>query len=250
MIPCAGKCGREGRGPFNSGDPALDARYSWCDPCYLDLAAKRMPPGLVKDVPAGTYVPFQPSPPLAPRELSALRRAEHKIMPVAEVKSVAMVATAQALRQMVRNGAKLGLSIDYLTDASRPDGKGGRLLDQITVVGGAVTPKPMNPMAVITEGKAGDGASWAPVVDLYADAQRQAELVRTPDQIADDRLLAAAQWPPRGMFDRKTALSLIRGAALARAARQPDDAGDLARARWQQANEYSLDLAGWMAAHK
>jgi hypothetical protein len=44
---------------------------------------------------------------------------------------------AQALRQMVKSGAKLGLSIDYLTDASRPDGRGGRYLEKITVVGDA-----------------------------------------------------------------------------------------------------------------
>jgi hypothetical protein len=36
------------------------------------------------------------------------------------------------------------LSIDYFADVARTDGAGGRFLDRITVVGGAVTPKPMN----------------------------------------------------------------------------------------------------------
>jgi Caudovirus prohead serine protease len=155
---------------------------------------------------------------------------------------------AQNLRKMVRHGAKLGLSIDYLTDSASPDGKGGRLLNKITVVGGAVTPKPMNPGAFITEGKA---AEYAPIVDVYDDAQaRHADPDR--DRIArEDAMLAAASWPPQGMFDRKTALALMRGAALAEAARQPEDDGDrLARERYDENNRYCNGLAAWMAAHR
>jgi HK97 family phage prohead protease len=150
---------------------------------------------------------------------------------------------AQALRQMVRNGARLGLSIDYLTDASRPDGKGGRLLDRITVVGGAVTPKPMNAAATITEGKSG---AWAPVVDIYADAQACHHA--DPGREAEDRLLAAAGWPPSS-WPRDLRLSLIRGAAEAKARREAE--GDPERARDQARrdfdNRYSFGLAETMA---
>lgn len=325
---CSGKCGRPGAGPIDSGNPAEDQRFTWCDNCWCDLMNKKMPAGLVKDLPPGTYVPFHPAP-LSVLELSALdsARIEHKIMPGTECKSVATIAAgpvtgsgsfsgylasygrdlggdtimpgamdasaaalnsgqiewhltdshsdrasdvvasvtaaavdarglriegmwaptqaAQQLREMVRNGQRIGLSIDYYADAERPDGKGGRYLDKITIVGGAVTPKPMNPMAVITEGKA---AASAPIVDLYADAQaRHAD----PERDADDRLLAAASWPPPGMFDRETSLALIGGAARAKAMRAPaDDGAEAARSRWEQANRYSSDLAAWMAAAK
>ncbi len=332
MAACSGKCGRAGAGPVHSGDPGRDMQFSWCDDCWLDLMSKRMPPGLVKYLPAGTYVPFHAAPVTAP-ELSALDRTEHKIMPGTGVKSAAavtlapvtdagssgsfsgylaaygrdhagdtiqpgameasaaalnsgaiawhltdahsdlasdVVATvtaaavdsrglriegqwmpterAQGLRRMVANGARLGLSIDYLTDSSRPDGKGGRLLDQITVVGGAVTPKPMNPGAVIVSGKSG---AWAPVVDIYADAQRQAER-GSPQRAQEDRLLAAASWPPPGMFGRETSLSLIRGAAAAKAARIPafDDGSQAQRERFERDNAYSAALHAWMAANR
>jgi hypothetical protein len=156
---------------------------------------------------------------------------------------------AQALRQMVRNGHKLGLSIDYLTDASRPDGKGGRLLDLITVVGGAVTPKPMNPMAYITEGKSG---AWAPVVSVYDDAQARHTDPDRDRRRREDELLAAATWPPRGLFDRKTALSLLAGAAMAKSRRElaGDPERDREQARRDQDNRYSSDLAEWMAANR
>jgi hypothetical protein len=329
MTACSGKCGREGAGPYDSGQPDLDRRYTWCDECWGDLHNKRMPPGLVKDVPPGTLVPFGSPAPSGP-QLNSMARTEHKIL-AAECKTVAtitatspgatdngtfsgylaafgrdhggdqimpgamdetaaalnsgaiqwhltdahsekasdVVATvraaavdhhglriegawmpterAQALRQMVRNGAKLGLSIDYLTDASRPDGKGGRLLDRITVVGGAVTPKPMNAAATITEGKAG---AWAPVIAWGSDAQAQAER-SDPQRQAEDRLLAAASWPPQH-WGRELRLSLIRGAAEAKARREIE--GDYERARAQarreQQNRYSSDLAAWMAANR
>jgi hypothetical protein len=151
---------------------------------------------------------------------------------------------------MVRNGQKLGLSIDYLTDSSRPDGKGGRLLAAIRIVGGAVTPHPMNPGAFITEGKAASSAIVATVGQDIADGAARAER-QDPARLAEDRLLASASWPPPGLFDRKTSLALVRGAAAAEAARRPADDGDrLARERYEQDNAYSSGLARWMAAHR
>ena len=152
--------------------------------------------------------------------------------------------TAQRLRDMTRAGHQLGLSIDYLVDAARPDGTGGRYLDRITIIGGAVTPKPMNAAAVITEGKA---APWAPVADLFGDVQaRHAD----PQRLADDRMLAASSWPPRH-WDRETRLALIRGAAEAKAARtMPDDGAAARRARWERENARDHDLSAWMAAHR
>jgi hypothetical protein len=157
---------------------------------------------------------------------------------------------AQALRKMVRNGARLGLSIDYLVDASRPDGKGGRLLDLITVVGGAVTPKPMNAAAMITEGKAG---ASVPVVDWCADVQARSER-NDPQRLAEDRLLAACDWPPRH-WDRDTRLSIIRSSAEAKARREfqsdPQRESERVRQRRQeQNNRYSDGLRAWMEAAK
>lgn len=325
MTTCAGRCGREASGHFNSGRPELDRQHMWCDRCQADLAAKRMPPGLV------TYAPHVPPPlPTAGRELSSADRAgiQNKILagerkatitappltdtgtftgylaafgrdhggdtimgPAAVADTVEavnsgaiawhltdshsekasdVVATvtaaavdrnglrieaawmpterAQALRQMVKNGARLGLSIDYLADAARPDGRGGRYLDRITVVGGAITPRPMNAAAVITEGKAGP---WVPVVDVYADAQRQAER-NDPERKAEDRILAAASWPPPGLFDRETSLELIRGAALAKSRRdlEGDPHAREVQARRDRDNRYSSDLTEWMAANR
>jgi hypothetical protein len=330
VAACSGKCGREGQGPFDSGDPALDARYSWCDPCYLDLAAKRMPPGLVKDLPAGTLAPFTAAPPSAP-ELNSLAATEHKIMPRGEAKTAvtigagpvtgsgtfsgylagfgrdhggdtimgpaavadsvkavnegrivwhltdghsaeasAIVATVtsavidasgvrvqgvwaptqagQALREMTRNGQQLGLSIDYYPVAERPDGQGGRYLDKITIVGGAITPRPMNSSAVITEGKF---AASVPVVGVYDDAQARHADPDRDRRRREDEMLAAAAWPPPSI-DRESRLALIRGAAEAKARREL--AGDPQRAREQarrdQDNRYCLDLAAWMAANR
>jgi hypothetical protein len=82
---------------------------------------------------------------------------------------------AQALRQMVLDGARLGLSIDY-TAKAQPDGAGGRLLTQVEVYGGAITNKPMNGQAVIVEGKdalRGTVALAAPIVELYQDLQNR-----------------------------------------------------------------------------
>jgi Caudovirus prohead serine protease len=156
---------------------------------------------------------------------------------------------AQKLRAKVRNGAKLGLSIDYLTGASRPDGKGGRLLDAITIVGGAVTPHPMNAAATIIESKY---AATVPVMDVYADAQERRRDPGRDQAEAEDAVLASVSWPPPGLFDRKTSLALIRGAAAADARREL--AGDPVAAREQairdQDNAYSSGLAAWMAANR
>lgn len=332
MTACAGKCGKPGQGPFDSGDPDLDKRYSWCDECYLCLAAKQMPPGLLADVPAGTLVPFSPAP-LSVPELSSLdsRRIEHKVMPGTGVKSVAtfaagpvtgsgtftgylagfgrdhggdtimgpaavadsvkavndgaivwhltdghspeasaIVATVtsaaidsrgvrvhgvwaptqagQALREMARAGHPLGLSIDYYPVDERPDGQGGRYLDKITIVGGAVTPRPMNSSAVITEGKF---AASVPVADVYADAQARHADPGRDRRRREDAMLAAVDWPPPSI-GREARLALLRGAAEAKARRALE--GDPVRAREQarrdQDNAYSYDLAAWLAANR
>ncbi len=155
---------------------------------------------------------------------------------------------AQNLRQMVKNGQQLGLSIDYYPVDERPDGQGGRYLDRITIVGGAITPRPMNSSAVITEGKF---AASVPVVGLYDDAQaRHADPGRDRER-REDELLAAVDWPPRGL-SRDIRLQLLNGAAAAKAARAAgeDDAGRRERERWERDNRYSSDLAAWMAANR
>jgi hypothetical protein len=154
--------------------------------------------------------------------------------------------TAQRLRKMVTAAAKLGLSIDYLVGASRPDPSGGRYLDKISICGGACTPKPMNSLATIIEGKSG---AWAPVTDIYTDAQaRHADPDRDRRQ-REDELLRSVSWPPPGMFDRDTSLSLIRRSSEMKARREL--AGDPERAREQairdQDNAYSNGLAATMA---
>jgi hypothetical protein len=101
----------------------------------------------------------------------------------------------------------------------------------------------MNPGAFITEGKSG---AWAPVVDLYTDAQaRHAD----PQREAEDRLLASVSWPPPGMFDRETSLALIRSTAEAKARRlaEGDPERDRARQRRDRDNAYSNALAASMA---
>lgn len=132
-------------------------------------------------------------------------------------------------------------------DKYRPDGRGGRYLDRITIVGGAITPKPMNSAAVIIEGKF---AASAPVVDWRADAQARAER-NDPQRKAEDRMLAAADWPPKH-WDRELRLSLIQGCAEAKAARQLEDGPERERnrARRDQANAYTTALAEWMAANR
>lgn len=97
MGACSGKCGREGTGHFDSGDPLRDMAYTWCDPCWHDLYNKRMPPGLAKDLPPGPFAPFSVLPPPPPPNplYNSLAAAERKIMTrgVAEAKSAAAVAT-------------------------------------------------------------------------------------------------------------------------------------------------------------
>jgi Escherichia/Staphylococcus phage prohead protease len=165
---------------------------------------------------------------------------------------------AQQLRGMVRAGAGLGLSIDYFPVVSRPDGKGGRLLARVTVVGGAVTPKPANPEAVIVEGKSGPAGkmhpSTAPIVDIYADAQAVAEQ-RDPDRDRRRRMAAmvdAAGWPPpelANLLGVEGAHALLEDAARRRALRHAEDDPERAQAqaRRDRDNAYSNGLAAWMA---
>ena len=151
-------------------------------------------------------------------------------------------AAAQALRGMARNGVPLGLSIDYVPRSWRPDGDGGRVLTDVHIVGGAIVTAPMNPAAMIISGKS--GASVAPVVDVFADAQaRQA------------KILAAAAWPPAELVDAlgvDAAYGLLEGAARAKAAQtvQSDPERARSQARWKRDNDYSNALSAWMAAHR
>ena len=113
---------------------------------------------------------------------------------------------------------------------------------EITVVGGVITPKPMNSLATITESKY---AAAVPVVDVYADAQaRHAD----PQRDAEDRLLEAASWPPQS-WPRDLRLDLIRGAAEAKARRELKGDPERAReqARWAADNAYSNGLRASMA---
>jgi hypothetical protein len=163
---------------------------------------------------------------------------------------------AQQLRQLVLDGAKLGLSIDW-DGAYRPDGQGGRLLTRVDVYGGAITPKPMNGRAIITEGKTARGGTVAlavPIVDVYAQAQAQH---RDPDR-ARLRLMAevvAASWVSPGLaksIGTEMAYRMVMGAAEAKAHREleGDPERTRARQRWERANEYSSNLAAWMAEHR
>jgi HK97 family phage prohead protease len=157
----------------------------------------------------------------------------------------------QQLRGMVRAGAGLGLSIDYFPVESRPDGKGGRLLTRVTVVGGAVTPKPANPEAVIVEGKAGRGMHPAPIVDVYADVQ--ATVTRNdPDRAQRERMarIVAASWLSPDLKARlslETAFSLVEEVAARKAAREavPDEAARLRQARRDRDNAYDNQMRRW-----
>lgn len=324
MIECSGKCGRPGAGPYHSGDPETDKRFTWCDECWCSLANGVVPVGL------RAYVPVASLPEPSGPQLNAASRTEYKIMADMQAKSVAAVAAppftdtgsfsgylaafgrdlggdtlapgsmddsaaalnagriqwhltdahsdrasdvvasitaaaidhhglrihgqwapterAQALRQMVKNGHQLGLSIDYYAASSRPDGNGGRILEKVVIVGGAVTPKPMNPRAVITEGKSGP---WAPVVAWCSDAHLESGR-RDPEREAEDRILAAASWPPPGMFDREISLALIRDFAVAKSRRElaDDSHAREMRARRDRDNQYSADITEWLAAHR
>jgi HK97 family phage prohead protease len=188
--------------------------------------------------------------------------SEHASDVVAEVKAAAVDAQglrveavwmpterAQSLRAMVRAGAKLGLSIDYYARDPRPDGKGGRLLGDVVVVGGAITPKPANPMATIFAGK---DATFARVLTTgqsieQETARRERE---TPQRRAEDTMLAGSTWPPPGLFGRETSLALIRASAQAKSRRElaeGDPARGRAQARRDRDNAYSSALSSWLA---
>jgi len=171
---------------------------------------------------------------------------------------------AQQLRAKVAAGARLSLSITYLAPGARPDGQGGRILPEVDVTSIAITNDPASPGSYIRAGKSAGALarSWprppetVPVVDLYADAQQQAER-RNPDR---DRarhmasVVSAAGWPPPELtaaIGTEAAYGLIMGAAAAKAARVSEDDGDrIERERWQAANRYSAALSQWMAEHR
>jgi hypothetical protein len=165
---------------------------------------------------------------------------------------------AQQLRQMVLDGARLGLSIDY-TAESRPDGRGGRQLTQVTVYGGAITNRPMNGLAMITEGKAGASASsydgMSPeqalaIAEVAAYGERQAAAALTPSLNADGHRAMA------GILDRIEGDSQM--ASLMAWANSPEVAAEYRRDpnavlaerdrdAAAKANAYSNDLASFQA---
>jgi HK97 family phage prohead protease len=139
---------------------------------------------------------------------------------------------AQQLRAMVLAGAQLGLSIDYYPRRTRSDGKDGRILEDVAVVGGAITPKPANPLATIVSGKGAPGgfSRVLTVSESIAEGAARRERESPQQRRAEDAMLAAASWPPPH-FPRETRLRLIRGVAEAKARREL--AGDPARVRAQ-----------------
>jgi hypothetical protein len=155
---------------------------------------------------------------------------------------------------MVKAGHPLGLSIDYMVDGWQPDGRGGRNLTQITIVGGAITPQPMNPGASVIEIKGEAVTGYAPIVGLYTDAQRRAELAARnhPDRQREDARLEAATWPPRD-WPRDMRLAVLNQLEATQAKNLPAPAaeGEARRqARWERNNEYSYALARTMATCK
>jgi hypothetical protein len=169
-------------------------------------------------------------------------------------------AVAQDLRGKVAAGARLSLSITYLAPGARPDGMGGRILPEVDVTSIAVTNGPASAGSFIRAGKGAPPLTsphqvpqTAPIVDLYADVQQQAER-NHPDRerkVAEDAMLAAASWPPR-TWPRSLRLSVLQGCAEMKAAREAagDDPDRRARERWTAENEYSLSLHSWLAAHR
>jgi hypothetical protein len=144
------------------------------------------------------------------------------------------------------------LSIDYYPTVSRPDGRGGRVLSTVTVVGGAITPKPANPLARIVSGK---DAAITPIVDVFVDVQRRRA---DPDEERRRRqatVLAEAGWPPPELVAQlgvDVAYKMLEGAAAVSLRRtlEHDPERARVRARWEQANEYSLAMSSWMALHR
>jgi HK97 family phage prohead protease len=162
---------------------------------------------------------------------------------------------AQQLREMVRGGARLGLSIDYVPARSRPDGKGGRRLVEVMVLGGAITPKPANPMAFITGGKSG-GCAQAPVrVVTVAQDIAMGAARHDPDRERLRRMakvVEAAGFPPphlTAVIGVENAYDMTMRVAAAKAAREV--AGDPERARERErmdrANAHSYGMAEAMA---
>lgn len=111
----------------------------------------------------------------------------------------------------------------------------------------------MNPAAMIISGKG--GASVAPVVDVFADAQARHRDPERERRRRQAKILAAAAWPPAELVDAlgvDAAYGLLEGAARAKAAQtvQSDPERVRAQARWKRDNDYSNALSAWMAAHR
>jgi HK97 family phage prohead protease len=170
---------------------------------------------------------------------------------------------AQQLRQMVRQGARLGLSIDYLAERARPDGAGGRALVKVAVFGGAVTPKPANGLATILEGKTATVMepagvpvvhAWSPVVTVEQEIE-QGRARRDPDRDRLRRMVKAlegAGWPPPELVAQlgiEAAFGLLEGAAKSAVLRQVsgDPERKAAQERRDRLNEESWARQDWQA---
>jgi hypothetical protein len=111
--------------------------------------------------------------------------------------------------------------------------------------------RPDEPSALIVSGKDSLGG-FAQVLTVAQSIE--AEVARrereSPQRRAEDAMLAAASWPPPGLFNRETSLSLIRRGAELKARRELAE-GDPARARkqaaWDKNNAYTSGLARTMA---
>jgi HK97 family phage prohead protease len=161
-------------------------------------------------------------------------------------------AAAQQLRDMVKAGHRLGLSITYLPDRARPDGAGGRLLEKVTIVGGAITPTPMNPRAMITSGK-GAGAA-APIVGWLdgpaADRDQKAGARAAEAERLADEVLGL---PPGLSLSRETKAAALadyqRRRATTRMQAEDCEAQRAARRR-AQLDDYYFGLRETMATCK
>ncbi len=152
----------------------------------------------------------------------------------------------QALRQMARGGAKLGLSIDYATVRYHPDGQGGRTLTEVAVFGGAVTPKPANGLAFITESKSGTLAQVVTVAQEIAEGAAR----RDPDRERLARMakvVEAAGFPSPhlvGVIGVEAAYEMTMGVAQRKAAREvaadPERAAAAAKRDRDNAHSYGM----------
>jgi hypothetical protein len=134
-------------------------------------------------------------------------------------------------------------------------------LSEVLIVGGALTPKPANPLAVVVEGKATTALAAAlpasaPCGDIYLTMQAESER-RDPARARLQRMaeVVAASWVSPALAKSigvEAAYRLVEGAAEVAASRQVegDPVRERERARWEQANRYSYDLAEWMERNR